>query len=268
MLIDLHVHTYPRSDDSYLMAEELVKQAKAVGLDGICLTEHDGFWDPKDTRYLSEKHDFLVLGASEVNTEEGHLLVFGLDRYVFGMHRASFVREMIEERRGAVIVAHPYRRTFWEEQARDPVAYRAMVQRACENPIYRFCHGVETFNGRGLPQQNAFSQEVSRTLGLPGAGSGDAHRLEDVGRYATEFDAPIRELRDLIREVRAGQFRPAALRPSREGLRVSPLAGLGGNKGALSGHTAAGSPRPAYPLLHQGGCGQGTQRSELDSPPG
>ena len=50
MLIDIHTHTYPVSDDSLLSPEELIMQAKKVGLDGVCITDHDGFWDPKDIK--------------------------------------------------------------------------------------------------------------------------------------------------------------------------------------------------------------------------
>ena len=45
MIIDIHTHTYPTSDDSTLTPEQLIKQSKHAGLDGICLTDHDGFWD-------------------------------------------------------------------------------------------------------------------------------------------------------------------------------------------------------------------------------
>ena len=44
MLIDLHAHTSQESWDSTLTPDQLIESAKAAGLDGICLTEHDQFW--------------------------------------------------------------------------------------------------------------------------------------------------------------------------------------------------------------------------------
>ena len=58
MLIDLHNHTWPRSHDSVLDPEDLVQRAKAAGLDGICLTEHDKIWDHATVKQMEEKAQF------------------------------------------------------------------------------------------------------------------------------------------------------------------------------------------------------------------
>ena len=67
MIIDLHVHTRPYSDDSDLDPQELLQQAKRSGLDGICLTEHDFFWKEEDIAQLSHEHDFLIFAGVEIN---------------------------------------------------------------------------------------------------------------------------------------------------------------------------------------------------------
>ena len=72
----------------------MIREAKRIGLDGMCITDHDSFWDPDRTQELSRLHDLLVLPGCEVTTNEGHLLVYGLSEYVFGMHRASLVKEL------------------------------------------------------------------------------------------------------------------------------------------------------------------------------
>ena len=103
MIIDIHTHTYPTSVDSFIDADELIEEAKRIGLDGVCITDHewdracghcitdhDGFWDHREVEDLSKRHNFLVLPGCEVTTEEGHVLVYGLRRYIFGMHRAGF----------------------------------------------------------------------------------------------------------------------------------------------------------------------------------
>ena len=93
MLIDIHTHTYPMSDDSLLTPEKLISEAKRIGLDGVCITDHDRFWDPADIIKLGKDNDFLTIPGCEVTTEEGHVLVYGLREYIFGMHKSDFVRD-------------------------------------------------------------------------------------------------------------------------------------------------------------------------------
>ena len=41
MIIDIHIHEKTFSSDSQLSLEEIVQQAKNMGIDGICITDHD-----------------------------------------------------------------------------------------------------------------------------------------------------------------------------------------------------------------------------------
>ena len=212
MIIDIHTHTFPTSDDSALSPEQLIAEAKRIGLDGLCITDHDGFWSPQEVNDLSKAHDFLVMPGCEVTTEEGHLLVYGLGEYVFGMHRAAFVRQLVDEAGGVIVVAHPYRRTYREQAADSHVAYDEMLDRACRNTVFPLANAVEVLNGRGSEQENAFSHEIAKRFRMKGTGASDAHRLEDLGTFATEFQRPVRCLGDLIGELRAGRFRPVVLK--------------------------------------------------------
>jgi predicted metal-dependent phosphoesterase TrpH len=211
VIIDIHTHTYPTSDDSSMSPEELIEEAKRIGLDGICITDHDGFWDPREVESLSKQHGFTVLPGCEVTTEEGHLLVYGLSSYVFGMHRASFVKGLVDAAHGAIVVAHPYRRTYRDHDDEDGAAYYAMLEKAADNAAFPLADGIEVLNGRGSQQENVFSQELAKQLGKPATGASDAHRLEDLGTFATEFVRPIGTTDDLIEELKAGRFRPVVL---------------------------------------------------------
>lgn len=208
-LIDIHTHTFPGSDDSDLEPAELIERARAVGLDGICLTEHDWFWDAHELAQLSARHNFLVIPGVEVATEEAHLLVFGLERYTFGMHRAGFVRRLVDEAGGAIVVAHPYRRQFSPSIDPEGPDYYPTLVRACDNPVFALADAVEVANGRATEQQNAFSLGLSRRLRLKGCGGSDAHRLLDIGTSATWFENRVTSLDEFISELRRGRFRPA-----------------------------------------------------------
>ncbi len=191
--------------------DELIEAAKARGLDGVCLTEHDAFWSEEEIRTLSQRHGFLVLGGAELNTDAGHVLVFGLDQYEFGMHKPPVLRARVDQVNGVIIGAHPYRRRFLAEAAGDPEARKRMLDRAADDGFFGVCDGVEGVNGRGKPAENLFSQDLASRLSLHVSGGSDAHRLEQMGSAATRFQNKICNLEDLILELRMGRFEAVVL---------------------------------------------------------
>jgi predicted metal-dependent phosphoesterase TrpH len=210
MLIDLHSHTWPRSYDSLINPDDLVRAAKRAGLDAICFTEHDAVWDEKALKEVSERHNFLVLPGVEISTDDGHILSYGIDRYVFGMHRSAELAQHVSAAGGAMVAAHPYRRQMpW--MIRDLEEYERSLERAAANPAYTYVVALEELNGRGTAKENAFSKRVAARMGMPGTAGTDSHALADVGKCATYFERDIHDVRDLIRELKAGRFYPIDL---------------------------------------------------------
>ena len=207
MIIDLHVHTRPRSEDSDLEPDELIRHAKRSGLDGVCLTEHDWHWTDEQIARLSRAHDLPVFRGIEISSDEGHLLVFGLEEYRFGMHHADFVRRLVDEVGGVVILAHPFRRQ---------VKYNSnpgqLLDAVCKNPVLDLVDAVETLNGGSNDKENGFARELCGRLSLKAVGGSDAHCLSDVPSFATEFERRINSLEELIVELRAGRFKAVDLR--------------------------------------------------------
>jgi len=211
MLIELHAHTVPLSEDSEMTPSELIESARCAGLDAVCVTEHDAFWKQEDIADLCRKHDFLVLPGAEINTEEEHLVVFGLDRWIVGMSRAEFVKEMVDQASGAMIVAHPYRRKILRGGGSDEKRYRRELERACKNPLFKMADAIEVLNARANEIENEFSRELAHRLNLRGVAGSDAHEPGEIGRVATEFERKITNLEELIAELKAGRFRPVTL---------------------------------------------------------
>ncbi|MFC1940744.1 CehA/McbA family metallohydrolase, partial [Chloroflexota bacterium] len=208
MIIDLHAHTSPASDDSFLEPIQLIHRAKQVGLDAVCLTEHDCFWDKNELARLSQKHDFLLLPGVEIDTEEGHILVFGLEEYSLGMDQPEYLRRIVDKAGGVMILAHPYR-----GQSHNDEELRTAVEQYCAEPVSRLVDAIEVLNGRGSERQNRFSQEVCRKLGLKGIGGSDAHSFSDMPSCATLFERSISNVEELIAELKAGRFRAVNLNP-------------------------------------------------------
>ena len=212
MLIDLHTHSYPHSDDSFMSVDELIEGSKSLGLDAICLTDHDAFWTTEQIDDLSNRHNFLIIPGCEINTEAGHVLVFGLSKYEFGMHKPEFLQACVDKAGGAMIAAHPYRRRFIEEPAEKPGVREEMLERAGGDEFFQMCQGLEALNGRGLSIQNQFSLDLGGLLSVSMTAGSDAHKVEQIGTVATEFERPVSCLADLIKELQAGRFHPVDLR--------------------------------------------------------
>ena len=120
MFIDLHTHSVS-SDDSRATVEQYVKwvsvlRRKGYHMDGFVLTEHRKFDADMDYGRLAEENDVLVLKGSELDTNCGHFLVYGVTdeltaRIDFGnvhIDAAELVR--VAEECGAIALpAHPGR---------------------------------------------------------------------------------------------------------------------------------------------------------------
>jgi hypothetical protein len=119
---------------------------------------------------------------------------------------------MAEAASAVMIAAHPYRRQLPFE-LRHEGDWTQALERAAANPAYTEVIAIETQNGRGSDRENAFSAEVAARLALPTTGASDAHERKDVGRAATEFERKVTDLQALVRELRAGRFKTAVLRP-------------------------------------------------------
>jgi predicted metal-dependent phosphoesterase TrpH len=209
MLIDIHAHTIPHSDDSDLKPEELILHAKRSGLDGICLTEHDSFWKEEDIASLSHTYDFTIFPGVEINTEDGHFLVFGLKQYEFGMHHTRFVRKRVDEVGGAIVLAHPYRGQVHQNPTPD-----ALLERACKNTVFDMVDTVEMLNGRSKNVENNFVYKLCSRLKLKTVGGSDAHSLSDIPTCATLFERDVRTLSEFIHELKEGRFKAIDLRHS------------------------------------------------------
>ena len=79
MRLDLHIHTNSYSACSTMTPDQMAASAKAAGLDGICITEHNRIWDRQEASSLGRKHDLPIFRGMEVTTTGGDILVFGME---------------------------------------------------------------------------------------------------------------------------------------------------------------------------------------------
>ena len=209
MRLDLHVHTVRGSSDSALGLDELIDQAQRAGLDGVGITEHNSYWHDPAWDERAARAGLAIFHGIEVSTDCGHILAFGIEGYVSGIHKAAVLREVADHCGAILIAAHPFRRVF----ERGPHIHNLLklqnptVAEAAAHPVFRLVDAIEVANGGTLEEENEFAVEVARYLGLPVTGGSDSHSANSLGHKATLFDDPIRSMRDLIAAIKGGRGR-------------------------------------------------------------
>lgn len=199
MLIDMHVHESKYSLDSKITLEETVERAKKIGLNGICITNHENSDIFDEAHEYAKKSKFLVLVGAEILTFEGDIVVFGIRDIPKHMMHAGELLNIVSKHKGVAISAHPFRNNN-----------RGLGYHIRE--VNRILSGVEAFNGSTEPHQNLHAYTLATELKLPSVGASDAHTLNKVGKYATVFEDGIRDELDLIEAVKKGNVYPSILK--------------------------------------------------------
>ncbi len=214
--IDLHVHTSPASACASSSVDDIITEAKRIGLNGICLTDHNHVWKTDEIRALRDKHNFLVLKGNEITTVQGDIIVFGLEEDIQGIIALKDLAEKVAAVDGFMIAAHPFR-GFLAVKG-DKLGLD--VDRAASRPMFKLTHGVEALNSKVTDSENRFCGQVAETLTLPTTGGSDAHLVDDVGYYATRFSKRIQNEEELIAALSAGDGVPVKFRnQNKEGVK-------------------------------------------------
>jgi predicted metal-dependent phosphoesterase TrpH len=210
-VIDLHVHTSPASPCSSVTVAELIHEAKKIGLNGICLTDHNHVWDAEEVADLRKKHRFLILRGNEITTDQGDMVVFGLEKEIKGIIKLEDLRREVAAAGGFLIVAHPFRGFLTFGVGRLGLT----PEKAMERPLFSLVDAVEVMNSKVTEKENTFAARVAAGLGLPATGGSDAHEVSALGIYATRFAGAIKDEKDLVEALKGGQYTPVAFRRER-----------------------------------------------------
>ena len=199
MWIDYHCHT-KHSYDNWLEPLDLIRRAKAIGLDGVVITEHHSYEASAPVEAVARDEGFLVLRGVEISTDRGHLLAYGIEDdgwNVWGRDTWLPLDEVIARINalgGICVPAHPYRE----------FGVCSLLDGLLE---LRGIAAVETHNGVNVDSDNALAVTATRHLGLPALGGSDCHKVAAVGRCATEFRQPVTDMASFIAAVRGGACR-------------------------------------------------------------
>jgi predicted metal-dependent phosphoesterase TrpH len=191
-VLDLHTHGYERSRDSGASSAKIVAQASELGLDGICLTDHNAVCSAEEALELSERFEVAVIPAMEVGTEVGHVLVFGLDRFHPELVLVEQLRRICLAEGAAMVWAHPMR--------------EMSLPRPDWDDLPRLFEALEVLNGDHTDGVDDYFADLADRLGIGRTGGSDAHSVQAVGRVATAFEGRVADLDALRVALRGGAY--------------------------------------------------------------
>jgi len=210
VILDLHTHSI-KSDDGRAKVSNYCQwiRSRELPIDGFVLTEHRQFDLESDYSGLASEYGLCILKGAEVETEYGHVLVFGVTEPLLQAFDFSDIHlplaKVIEacEKHGAVAApCHPGRKRV------------GMCAHLEEFGIPEGVKIVETYNGGSRDQEDAVAQAMADEQGYLGIGGSDAHIVSHVGRCATRFPAPIASEAELVEALNTGDFEAITYRES------------------------------------------------------
>ncbi|MFT7654738.1 MAG: putative metal-dependent phosphoesterase TrpH [Limisphaerales bacterium] len=202
MILDLHAHSI-KSDDGRAKVQNYCQwiKAKDIQIDGFVLTEHRQFDNESDYSDLASKFGITILKGAEVETEYGHVLVFGVtpelqtefDFSNIHLHLAQVIEAC--EKHGAVPVpCHPGRKRVGMAAHLDEFGVPAGVRI------------VEIYNGGSRGDEDKVAQSLALDQNYLGIGGSDAHIVSHIGRCATKFSAQINSEFELAEALKGSDF--------------------------------------------------------------
>jgi len=210
VLVDMHCHTGWGSGDSHTDPNLLIRQAMLYGLDALCVTEHNQVWNLSKLERLAEKYEFRIFPGVEIDTDFGHVLVYGLNEPKrWSQFPTVFeLRRLVDKVDGAMILAHPFRKR--ERPADDDLEQgeaRIVLERELREEAVTLFDGIEMYNGLASPRERLLSGALAEALERPMSGGSDTHRHPEVGATFTVFEDDIQNVRQLITAIQSGRMR-------------------------------------------------------------
>jgi len=199
MWIDTHCHT-KYSYDNWLEPVALIRRARALGLDGVVITEHYSYEASAPVEAIARDEGLLLLRGVEIATERGHLLAYGVEDdswNIWGRDNwlpMAAVIERVRELGGICVPAHPFRE----------VGVCCLLESLLD---VTGIAAVETHNGHNQDADNDLAIRAAVHMALPGLGGSDCHKVAAVGRCATEFLQPVNDMASFIAAIGAGACR-------------------------------------------------------------
>ncbi|MSQ30444.1 MAG: hypothetical protein EXR64_00225 [Dehalococcoidia bacterium] len=223
--LDLHVHSADGSDDAGGTVEGYLKwitarRAHGLRIDGFVVTEHRRFDPDRDYSALAARYGAIVLRGVEVETDIGHVLVFGVTPEFLSRFDLTSISLPSEE----------VFRAAWETGGVAVGAHAGRPRIGCVEHVdergvtLEGVHVLEALNGGSNDYENGRAFDLADARGLRAVGGSDAHFVSALGGCLTRFDRAIHTVDDLVAALRdpAAAYTPIYLEDTAEGVEPRP----------------------------------------------
>ena len=215
--LDLHSHSTDASDDAGGTVEGYLKwlagrRKRGYQVDGFVLTEHRSFDFEVDYSDLAAEYGIAVLKGAELETDIGHVLVYGVSERLkreFDFARVDLssgeLFAAVREFGGFAAGAHAGRPRIglWDHaEAGFHVAHVEVI---------------ECLNGGSSAEENGRAEALAERYGLKRVGGSDAHYVSSIGRCLTAFHRRITRVEELVEELEHGHYFPMRIEDTLRG---------------------------------------------------
>lgn len=193
MKIDMHIHT--TYSDGFLTPDKAISISKQLGMDGICITDHNCFTQDPEIEKTALETELAVFIGMEYTSVEGDILVYGIrDDAILKKPRmhAQDIINFVNSIGGIAIPAHPYN-LFGIGNKIDLKQLTGL-------------YTIETKNGQMRFDENERAENTKTAFRLKGIGGSDAHLPSDLGKAYTLFEKEIRTIDELVHELKYGTY--------------------------------------------------------------
>jgi len=169
MIIDFHTHTY-HSYDSLMRPEKILRIAKARGLNGIVICDHNTIKGGLEAKRLNNDPEFTVIVGAEIATNAGDITGIFLTKEVESRMFDEVVRE-IKQQGGKTILNHPYKGHDLSKIDFSMIDY------------------VEGYNSRLDEEHNKKAVELAQKHHIPIIAGSDSHLYAEIANCKTFIDS-------------------------------------------------------------------------------
>lgn len=164
--------------DGAASPEAMIMQAKAIGLSGIAITDHNEIKGALEAMRIAPP-DFKVIPGIEVSSAAGHILALGVTQLIPRDLPADKTVDLIHKAGGIAVAAHPFDR----------------IRHGVGELVFSVdFDAVEVYNGHTMISYGS-PKEILKKIKVPAVGGSDAHLLCEIGSVVMFLDGdPIESI--------------------------------------------------------------------------
>ena len=176
-----HLHTR-HSFDSLLSPRRILARAREMGVDVLCVTDHNTIQGSLDVKNLAAGAPPLVIPAAEYQSEKGDIIGLFLKEEIGSRCSTEILRE-IHGQGGLAVLPHPFKGHKLDDELLAEVDL------------------VETYNGRCSDDENERAKQLAERWNRPKLAGADAHCALELGAAMNVFLAEATKGESEFRET-------------------------------------------------------------------